>query len=88
MCSKNSTRAKARRRREAAEAEDDALAHGHGLNRETTVVVVSGPSLEEAEAAWSRLQGAAAAALVRVERATGRQERVFLASLPLARGIR
>ena len=82
------TRAKARRRREAAEAEDDALAHGHGLNRETTVVVVSGPSLKEAEAAWSRLQGAAAAALVRVERATGRQERVFLASLPLARGIR
>lgn len=82
------TRAKSRRRHEAAEAEDEALAHGHGLNREATAVVVSAPTLDEAEAAWSRLESAAAHALVRLERATGLQERVFLATLPLGRGLR
>ena len=82
------SRARARRRLEAAEAEDEALAHGHGLNREATVAVVSAPTLEDAEAAWSRLETAAAGALVRLERATGRQQAVFMASLPLARGLR
>lgn len=80
-------RAKHERQEDAAREEDRAIARS-GVNREATVLVVSAPTLEKAEAAWAQLELAAAGSFIRLERATGMQEDVFLASLPLCRGLR
>lgn len=80
--------ARERRRQSDVETRERELAEGHPLFRHVGIVTVTAATLDELDAACSRVEQAAAQSLLDLRPLAARQPEGWVASLPLGRSVR